>query len=194
MRNLKLLRCTPVVKLVETSGTQCLSVDVDSGTVYVATASNVVGFDPSTQQVSVSPRLLLKLTLYKLCHTRKKILLVLINFYDKFIIYDYYNCYYNSSCYHSTLMSFSSVTSSSWTKCVILTSPLKWGSYINLCYVSKVTRGIHCLTAIKRYFKRFINLYFCNTWSPNTKLVKNFHFSRALKIIAVIQHNLRFRF
>ena len=52
MRNLKLLRCTPVLELDETHGAQCISVDSDTGTVYIATAAGVVGFDPSTQQAS----------------------------------------------------------------------------------------------------------------------------------------------
>ena len=48
------------------------------------------------------------------------------------------------------------VTTLSQKKCVILTTPLNWGSCINLHHVSKVTRGMHWGTATKRYFERFI--------------------------------------
>ena len=45
------------------------------------------------------------------------------------------------------------MTTSSRTKCVIFTTPLKWGSRINFRPVSKATRGMHWSKATKRYLK-----------------------------------------
>ena len=52
MRNLQLLRCTPILDLEVTRGVHCVSVDCDTGTVYTATDRGVVGFDVATQQAS----------------------------------------------------------------------------------------------------------------------------------------------
>ena len=72
------------------------------------------------------------------------------------------------------------MTTSSPTKCVILTTQLKWGSHINFLHVTEATRGMHWATAAKRDFKSFINLFFYNTQYPNTKLVKDFRFSTSI--------------
>ena len=46
------------------------------------------------------------------------------------------------------------MTTSSRTKCVILTTPLKWGSQIGSLHVNEATRGMHWGTVAKIYFKR----------------------------------------
>ena len=87
----------------------------------------------------------------------------------------YFKCYRQG-----TLMV--AMTASSWTKCVILTTPLKWGSCINFHYVGKATRGMHWGTATRRHFKWLILFFFYNM-CLNTKLVKNFCFLPAFSII-----------
>ena len=74
------------------------------------------------------------------------------------------------------------MTASSWTKCVILPTPLEWGSCINLRYVSKATRGMHWGTTTKKHFK-WLFLFCYNTLCLNSKLVKNCCFLPAMSII-----------
>ena len=84
------------------------------------------------------------------------------------------------TCYQNRLCPSKNMTLSQ-TKCVLLTTPLNWGSCINLHHVSKVTRGMHWGTATKRYFKRFIDLFFTIPDAhTNVKLVKDFHFSTSI--------------
>lgn len=51
MRNLEVLRCIPVTEIDGSEGPSCLTVDCDTGSVYTATATNIIGFNPNTQQV-----------------------------------------------------------------------------------------------------------------------------------------------
>ena len=52
MRNLELLRSFPLLELDGTEEPFCLTVDCDCGVVYIATATGITGFQPSSQEVS----------------------------------------------------------------------------------------------------------------------------------------------
>ena len=52
MRNLELLRSFPVLELAGTEEPFCLTVDCDCGVIYTATAVGIIGFLPSSHQVS----------------------------------------------------------------------------------------------------------------------------------------------
>lgn len=52
MRNLELLRSFPLLELDRTEEPFCLTVDCDCGIVYTATAAGIIGFQPSSQEVS----------------------------------------------------------------------------------------------------------------------------------------------
>ena len=81
--------------------------------------------------------------------------------------------------FYFTICALSTMTISSWTKCVTL---IPRGSGINLSLVSKATtRVMHWGKAAERCFKIFIDLFFYNTCCPNYKLIKGIWFSISIE-------------
>lgn len=58
MKNLKLLTHTLLEAISDVSSAHCMCVDCDTGTIYCATASQLVSFEPSTGQVITGHNLL----------------------------------------------------------------------------------------------------------------------------------------
>ena len=79
-----------------------------------------------------------------------------------------------------TPLEWGSCTKLSRIKCVILPTPLEWGSCINLCHVSKATRGMHWGTTAKRYF---------NPFSPSQLSTPNFSSHNTYKIRQLVMRN-----
>ena len=59
-------------------------------------------------------------------------------------------------------------------------------SHINLLHVNEAARGMHWGTAAKRYFKRFIDLFFIILGTQTSNSSRTFVFLPALYTVAVI--------